>query len=517
MDATLASGATRLLAFGAAAQAMAVGLYAAIYQIANSKSQLLTLADATGTAVDQLEELDFVAEQTGASQDALHSSLQGLTEALGGAAIGQGGLETFHRLGIRVKDANGNIRDTVDVLMEVGDKLEGMDKAKATMYMGQLGIDRSMLRMLTSDVDGLRETYREMYRAVGVDSNQAAEDFRKFTGEVNGLKTMFRMVGDGVAAILVGDMGKDVVRFRQLIQENVGKIIPVLKGIVGVILRIGKAFFALTARLMTWVGMIVDWFGKLDDGTQKLILGVLAFGAAWRWLNLAFLATPIGAIVTGLIALLGLIDDFMVWKEGGDSLIDWGPWADDIDSIMDAVSGLLDILGQLWNTIKGPLFDVIGTLANIFLGALKTMMSAYVDWISVLVSLFRGDFTGAIEGVRKVFGHLWEMVKATAANFKEIFGFVGKILGKVAEYVGGGIASAQGFGDDKSGPANAPVLMPAPAQMLPAPAAAGTSINASTVVHVDGARNPDATGRAVAGQQNRVNSDLVRHARGAAR
>jgi hypothetical protein len=502
----LATNATRV----------AVGAYAAIYKVAESRSELLTLADAVDVPVRRLEELSYIAEQTGGSQDALKSSLEGVTEALGGAAIGQGGIETFARLGISIRDANGHLRDSADVLLEVGEKLNGMDPAKATMFMNQLGIDRSLVRMLTSDVSGMRQAYTEMYEAVGVDAQQAAEDSRAFVNEIKSLKTMAKMVAEGVAAIFVGQMGEDVARLRKLIQENVGKIIPVLKAIIDVVLRIGKVFFGLTARLMSWVGMIVGWFGELDEGTQTLILGVLGFAAAWKFLNLAFIATPLGAIITGFIALLALIDDFMVWKQGGQSLIDWGPWADDIDAVVDALGVLLGALGQLWGKVKGPLMSMLQTWGKLFLSTLGSILGAVGSLVTAVVKLFQGDFSGAVEAVGELFGHLLDIIANTVGQIVNVITGLTDIGSGIMDWVGEGLGGMLGFGGGDE-PA-APILGAPPAMAVAGVGAGGgTNVTAETVIHVDGAKSPQETANAVAGAQGRVNSDLVRHARGAAR
>ncbi|MGE4504033.1 MAG: hypothetical protein AB7D51_01700 [Desulfovibrionaceae bacterium] len=510
----LATNATRVAAFGAAVQAMAIGAYAAIYKVAESRSELLTLADAIGVPVQRLEELSYIAEQTGASQDALKSSLQGVTDALGGVTIGQGGIETFHRLGIATRDANGRLRDSADVLLDVGKKLEGMDPAKATMFMGQLGIDRSLLRMLTSDVSGMRQAYTEMYEAVGVDAQQAAEDSRAFVNEIKSLKTMTKMVAEGVAAIFVGRMGADVARLRKLIQENVGKIIPVLKTIIDVVLRIGKVFFGLTARLMSWVGMIVGWFGKLDEGTQQLILGVLGFAAAWKFLNLGFVATPLGAIITGLIALLALIDDFMVWKQGGKSLIDWGPWADDIDAVVDALGVLLGALGQLWGKVKGPLIDTVIAWGGHFLAMVSAIARAVSALVAVIVKLFQGDLSGAFDAVLELVDALWHAVSEAIRQVFDLVGGVGNVVGGAFDWIASGFGLGGGDGEERQGP-----VLGAPPAMAVAVAGGGgdTNVTAETVIHIDGAKSPQETANAVAGAQGRVNSDLVRHAKGAAR
>jgi len=514
--ATLAESSTKVLAFGAAVQAMAVGAYAAIYQIASSKSELLTMADAVGVPVSKLEELAFVAEQSGSSADKLYSSVESVSEALAGASIGQGGLETFHRLGISIRDSNNELRDSVDVLMEVGDKVKDMDPTKASMYLNQLGIDPSMLRMLTSDVSGLSQAYQDMYQAVGVDADQAAEDSRAFVGEVKGLFAMVKLIGDGIAGVFVGDMGRDIARFRKLIQDNVGKIIPVLKTIIDVVVRIGKAFFALTTRLVTWVGMIIDWFGKLDSGTQALILGVLGIAAAWRYLNLAFLATPLGMLLAGLFALLALVDDFMVWKDGGDSFIDWGPWADDIDKVVDGVAGLLKMLGRLWDLIKGPLFEVVGMWAKGVVSALGSLLNVLGSVVSAIVKLFQGDLSGAMSAMGEAFKHVFEMVTNILGNIKEIVGFILDKMGGVLSWAADGIGDMLGFGDDD--PPDSPITGNAPTLGVAGMRGAGdTIIHSTTQITVDGSGDPAATARSVGRGQNRANADLVRHAKGAAR
>lgn len=517
-NSALATATTRALAFGAGIQAMAVAAYAAVYKIAEAKSELLALADTVDVPVARIEELGFVAEQTGASADALRSSLEGVNEALGQAAIGQGGgLETFHRLGISIRDESGQLRDAADVLLEVGDKLKGMDRSKATMFLGQLGVDRKLVAMLTGDVDGLRQAYREMYQAVGVDADKAAEDSRKFVGEINALKTMLSLVADGVAAIFVGQMGDDVTSFRKMIQENVGKIIPILKTVIDVVLRIGKAFGALTVRLASWVGGIIDWFGRLDGATQSLVLGVAGFAAAWKWLNLAFLLTPLGAVITGFVALLALIDDFMVWSAGGDSLIDWGPWADDIGAVTEALGVLVSALGKLWDMVKGPLFTVLEEWGQFAVFTFGHVVKAVAALVGALVSLFQGDFTGALEGVGIAFEKSLEVAKT-------LIGYIVKVLADVGQFMAGGLGSLVdgvkgllGFGDRTQGN-TAPMLAPAPVQAAAATAStAAPSITSTTSIQVSGAGNPEAVGRRVAGAQDRVNADLVRHAKGAAR
>lgn len=496
----LGTATARAAAFGAGIMAAAGAVYAGVYKVAETNAQLLSTAEGLRTSVDQLRELNFVADMTGASADALTSSLQGLQGQMAGALIGGGGLATFARLGIRIKDANGHLRDTADVLDEVGRKIQKMDRPRAEMFMGQLGIDRSLYKMLTQDVTGLTAAYREMYEATGMDAQKAAEQSREFVKEVKMLKTVFGLLAETVGLALIGKAGKDVRSLRKVVTDNFKPIAAVLQGVAEIITRVAKFFLILGGRVGDWIGRIVRWFQTLDATTQTLILAVLGFAAAWRYLNLSFLMTPLGAVITGIITLLALVDDFMTYMEGGESAINWGPWVNDIVSIAGEMSKLLDVMGELWNMVKGPLGEGLRTM---FDGAIQTvsgLLGALIHMITYVSALLNGDWDAAWQAAIKLAQDLWDVIKG-----------VSKLLG-VTSAVGYLVDKVTGKGGD------APALAPSPGlATAAATSGGGVELNANTTINVDGSGDPEATGRAVAGQQNRVNSDVVRNMRGAAR
>jgi len=516
---SLASASLRVAAFGAGIQTVAAGAYAFLYKIAQSQSQMLSLSEATGVAVKKLEELNYIAAQTGASQEALSSSLKGLQQAMAGATIGQGGLAAFHRLGIRIKDVNGRLRATDDVLFEIGDRIKNMDRGRQEMFLGQLGVDRSLVKMLTQDVTGLRDAYREMYAAAGTDAQAAAEASRSFIKEIHNIKTVFWMMAKSVGLAVIGRMEADIVRLRKAVVENFGKISRVIQTLLAVLMRLAGAFGALTMRLMGWVGNIVDWFGQLDDGSQRLILAAVGMAAAWRLLNLQFLATPLGLLLSLGAVIVGLVDDFLTWREGGESLIDWGS---DMGRMLGFLTGGAAALGAGLIVLPG----IVSAVTTAW-GILQTATTAVTTALRVMTA------TAAANPYMAAFLALAFVASLIIANWEKVkawFGsFVDWLMGKFKWIAESAQTVAGWFSGDEDQPAkipdigaperpSAPLLGPTPA--LAAAAAGHTStanINASTVINVEGAGDPAAVGRAVGGEQNRVNADLVRHARGAAR
>jgi phage-related protein len=375
------------------------------------------------------------------------------------------------------------------------------------MFLGQLGVSRELVKMLTQDVGGLRDAYRQMYAAAGIDAQKAAEASRGFVNKVNSIKTVFGLLAKSVASAFIVKMQGSLISLRKSLVENFTKVSRVFQTILGVLLRVAGAFGALAMRLMQWIGGIVEWFGKLDTGTQNLILAALGFAAAWKFLNLSFLATPLGMLIAGLAAVVALVDDFQTYMEGGESLIDWGPWAGQIMAVVDALRPLMDALGQLWDMLKGPLMEGFRNFGQDAMAILGALLGAVASFIMAVVQLFQGDFAGALNSVLNIFQRLMDIVNVVAGRIGE---FLSSSWGAVKSLFGGG--------PNPERPAS-PVLGPTPA--LAAAAAAGNTSNvnlqSNTTINVDGAGDPAAVGRTVGGHQGRVNADLVRHARGAAR
>lgn len=511
----LATGATKAAAFATGIQAAAGAIYAGMWKIAENSAELLNTSEALGLTVARLKELNFVASLTGSSADALKSSMQGLQQSMAGALIGGGGLATFARLGVRIKDANGHLRDTSEVLMEVGQKIKKMDRPKAEMFMGQLGIDRSLYKMLVQDISGVTEAYREMYAATGVDAQKAAEQSRDFVKEVKFLKAVLGMLAESVNIALISKFGPNITAMRRTFVENFGKITQALQSFLGLILRVAGFIGAMFTRIIKWTSGLVDWFSKLDKSTQALALGVVGFAAAWRYLNLSFLMTPLGALIALGVTIAGLIDDFQTWQEGGESLIDWGSTVGATIGILTGVVAtlaagfvllppIIAAVTSAWGACVIAVEGVTAAIGIMSAAAAANPLGAFLLAAALAASLIIANW----EKVKEWFNAFVDWFSDKFAPVRELLKSVGNAIGAV---IGGG-------GGDTSG--RAPMLGPSPAFAVAAAGAAGaggTDLTANTNIYIDGAGDPESVGRAVGGQQSRVNADLVRNTRGAAR
>ena len=465
-------------AIGTAAVAAAGMLTSFVAGVADKFAAVGDLADRVNTTSEEILRLGYVATLSGSSVQEANASIENLSRIAGEAALGVGrGAAAFKEFGISAKDQNGNLKDTSVLLAEVGDKIKDMGRGEQIAVLQKLGIDPTMIGALTSDISGLAAEFDQLYKTAGIDANKAAEQSGEFNDSMDRLVMTFDAIKSAVGLKFMGQIKNGIDTLRKFLVENMPKIINAVTPIINVVLRIAEAFIKIVGRVGSAIGAIIGFLVKVNDATDGWAGYILAAAAAWKFLNLSFLATPIGMILSLAAAIALLVDDFLTWKEGGDSLIDWSAWEPAITSAMTAIGALRDLLASAF-----------------------TVMFAAVD---ALTKLLMGDFSGAwnavgelVNGVIGIFTSAWEVIKNLGEG-------IGNFVGAVAGVFGGGSAPK-------------PALTPTP-QAAAAVTGGNQSVSQQTQIVVQGGTNPDATARAVAGQQNRVNADMARNMKGAAR
>lgn len=571
-DEGISSASINIAAFGVASVAAAGAVIAFVGSVADQLDAVGDVADRIGTTAEELMRLQYVATLSGSSADAAASSMESLGRIAGEAAQGIGrGAKVFADLGISAKDATGKLKPTTQLLADVGDKIKDLSRQEQVAVLSKLGIDPSMIGAITGGMQELASEFDELYKAAGVDLNKAAEASGTFNDALDRLGMTFDAVKTAVAVKFMPQIARGIDTVRQFLVQNLPKIIGAVQPIFGLILNIAESFITLAARVASGIGVILGWFVKMNDATNGWAAYLLAAAAAWKYLNLSFLMTPIGMLIALAAVVALLIDDFLTFKEGGDSLIDWGStFGIVMQGVTSVLAGLVIGLTALkvatlaqatatmivtkakaawaattafangvmttaklvmagFNAVMyaNPIGLVIAAIAGLIaIGYLLiTNWQAVKDWFIGLWSWFAGEFPGiagfitdAFSGAAASVLEIFEGVKTWFAGFIDYisagFDKVKNIAGIVSNFFGGNGAknAGQTIGPNK----NSPPLTPNP-QTAAAVTKGNQNVNQQTQIVVQGGGNADATARAVAGQQNRVNADMARNMRGSAR
>lgn len=420
---SLKSALTKVAAFGASVSVLAGGVFASLVGIAKAEADIAAQADKLGTSSERLEELRYVAEQTGSSADKLTAALESIASK------------------------NPRIKDTAAAFDLVSDRMRGMSELQRKLYAQRLGIDPTLIPMMTDDVAGLREEFRAMYAVAGTDAKAAAEESKGFLNELAKLKTLSGMLAKAVGLAFIGKIRRDIENLRRVIMENFGKIQRILQIVIGFVMRVAGAIGAFVYRIIKWAGQLVGWFDSLDDGQKKLVIGVGLLIAAWKMLNLAFLTTPLGMLITGLAGIVALIDDYLTYMEGGESYFDWTPWADTIktcvnwlqraagaigtfitehqDLLMSVAKGIGVFMG-----IRGAIGMVIAGIGgmkkafSVFTAALSAnpfmLLLAVAVTVATLIidnwDAVKAFFVDAWATIKETFGNAWDAISAKFPN-----------------------------------------------------------------------------------------------------
>lgn len=308
----------------------------------------------------------------------------------------------------------------------------------------------------------LRHAMLEAYQKAGINLQEVVRNSILFNYSLAKTKFALEAIYKSVGAKFLPLLTKQMDIFRLKIFQNMPKIQEQLRRFVDFVFKAFSATAQLGTALYSILSRVWDLFVRLDEVTGGWSTKILAFVAAWNLLNLSFLATPLGAILAGLLAILALYDDFKVWQEGGKSFFNWAPALPVIKAVGDALSWVASIVAPA----VSDSFQVMTKALNIF-------FSTLFQTFGLLNDLVHLDF------------------KRVAIDFENLFHpFTGAAAG-----------------------AN----ITAPGPLLPQGASNTQKVNQQTNINVQGTADANAVGRAVAGQQDRVNFDMTRNLKGAIR
>lgn len=393
----------------------------AIQRTADKFNDLGDVVARVGNAtVKELDRLGYVAELTGSDAATATASFENLSRTIGEAAQGIGaGAKAFDRLGLSARDQNGKVKTVSELLEEVKGKIEGLSESEKSAYIQRLGLDRSMVGMLTSDTSEIVEQYNKRTEALGIDVDEAARLGAEYNDSI---KVAKRGMDDLITAFVIRVLPSITVaiqRVSKLIDSNAGLI----KSYVEPISKAISIGADIVTGFITGVGGLFKILGK-----WPLILGAVA--VAWKVLNVAFSASPIGRIIalaTGLVTVIGLlIDDFETWKEGGNSLFSdlWANLEKVASKFMWFKDSVLDVLKAIWDIGAGFLeglftFDwsnFIDAGAR-FTEAFKALFAPLVDFISGVWAQITGAVSEALDSMGKAVSQWWDDLIATITGF----------------------------------------------------------------------------------------------------
>ena len=396
-----------LLAGAAAGLAAAAGgFFAWTTSVLDTIDPLAQLNRETGVAVEQIQALGFAASVNGSSAAALTGTFREMSKRLGEFVQTGGGpaKEIIEKLGISVKDAEGNVRSADDVFLGLSDTLQGLSRAEQANVLDKLGIDQSLIQLVSLSADEVGKL-TDRARSLGIVTQEQADNAAAFNDSLTTLKFGLSGIQNAVA-----------VGFAPAMQGLTEKFIGFLESNQDVI-RDG----------LTWLGeVLVSTMGFLERMTPLVLAAGAAF-VVWQLATgglvaiLGVLLSPVVLITAGIVALLLIVDDLIVAFNGGQSVIrDFFLEFLGFD-IVPIMQGIVDAFMWMIDTVSGLLEPWFASIGGLF---------------SAVINVFKGNFTGALDDLKLAFAAFGDFV----------LGIVSGLLPDwVLQYLGAGESSSGGL------------------------------------------------------------------------
>jgi phage-related protein len=356
-----------------------------------------------GISAEDYQALGHAAELSGATMDDLTTGMRNLARTAADAAGGaKASKEAYSKLGISVRDANGNVKPQVDLLKEVAARFATMEDGTAKTAIGMKLFGRSagnLIPLLNAGAEGINGMTAEAHALGLVVSNEAAAAAEKYNDAQLRLSMAFRGFRNIVAAEVLPILTK-------YIQGFVDWFIKVKAAD-----RMAKAFSETTRKL----GAALDFLRKHSEETKIAIaallgamvvsqvqsfgLSILGLAKTFRALGTSLIlpALKFAAIAAAIALVILVIEDLIVFARGGDSAIGrllerFGVAPAMIEEIRATISNFFSVVMSLGQQLMGALQGRVQELIPTILGAVETIlpivMGAIEKLLPIVVQLF---------------------------------------------------------------------------------------------------------------------------------
>lgn len=392
-----------LAPFSAAATAALGAMIGVAGKAAASADDLVTLSKQTGISTDQLQLYAAAADLVDVSVEDMAKSQQKLKKSMFTASEGGATAEYFERLGVSVTDANGNLRDSNDVFMEVIEALGNMENEteRDALAMEIFGKSASNLNPLIEDAGKTYSEVSQMLSEHGLSplSEEELQKANEFQDSLDTIKLILQQLIMNVGAKVAGVL-------QPILDQLVDKVMAFAEWLSGVDPQIIAIVLGITAAVAALAPVL------MAIGTA-----ISAVGAAMSFLA----ANPVVLIIAAIAALIAVIvllvknwdtvkeKALEVWnriKEIFGGVADWfrEKFAAAYEAIKGVFSSVAEFFGGIWETIKSRFTNLAVAVGSAISGAVRSGINGVISMIENTINRAIRIINGAIGLINKIPG-----------------------------------------------------------------------------------------------------------------
>ena len=371
------------------------------------------------------------------------------------------------KLGLTFLDTNNQLLSMPEILTELKGKYgETIDAVEKRELKEAFGTDEAvaLIDLLYNNVEtldsGIQDLQGSMKNGISV-TEEMAEAInntpeQKFQVLKQQIHNNVEELGSGLLPAVNNTMDK-VSGLIKKGSEWISNNQETVQSIMNIALKLG-VFLVIAGSVMGVVGSL----GKLFLSAKNAISLVKT---ATLGMNTAFLASPITWVIVGIVALVAAF--VVLWNKSEAFRNFWKGLFEQVRSVVTqawstiqpALQNLGKKLMELWQAVQ-PIIQIVEkvgavvlvVLGSIFAGAIQGAISAltplidafssFVSFVTnvvnMVVALFKGDFSGAIDFASAAVGDFKNFIEN---GFNAILSFIGGFASGFLDAVGGALSA----------------------------------------------------------------------------
>lgn len=341
--------ADKTRALSAAAGAAVAGIGAMAYKVVTASDDLNTLAKQTGLSTAEIQKFNYASDLIDVSLDDMTGALKKMKKNMDSNA------DTWEKLGVSTKNADGSFRDTTTVFYEVLQALSkvGNETERDLLAMDMFGKGADSLAGIIDDGGAALQSLGQDAENLGIILDQETLDS---LNEVNDQIDTMKARAEGLLATTGA--------------KAVEALMPVLD------------------QIIDKVSALFEWIGSLDAEQLKLIITVAAVVAG---------ISPIASLIAGITgAISGLMTIWPAIAGAGSAVLGFIA-ANPITLIAAAIAALAAIIYTHWDqiqpilaNIKEKVLDLVDTIKD----RVKTNINKILGFVNSAINAINKLITG---------------------------------------------------------------------------------------------------------------------------
>ena len=347
--------------------------------------------------------------------------------------------EAIESLGLKVLDANGNMRPMNDIFNDLNGTLSTMTQGEQTQVLNKI-FNKVDLKSVNALLANSGERFDELSGYIANCDGAAADMAETMNDNLQGKMTILGSTLEGLGIQIYERLEGPLKTAADTAIESLGNIAESLSSgdLGGSIDKLAEAFGNMITKIAegveTWLPRIITALTWLLENSNTIATGIIAIGTAMLTLKVAN-------------AITAVVNAFKAWKLANEGvtaaqwLLNAAMSANPIGLIIAAVAGLVAGLIYLWNTnegfrnacinawnaIKEVAVSVWGGICDFFTETIPNAFNTVIDFVKnnwqnlllLLVNPFLGAFNllyDNCEGFRNFIDQLMGKLKEIVVN-----------------------------------------------------------------------------------------------------